>query len=423
MWVLKIKTDDGIQRVPSSVEQPTFSLLKAALKKFGQDMKNARYIDEDGDQCTLCEATFQDFLGFAIEGPSKQKVLKIVMVAPIVAKKEEVPQCCTPGCTRDTWNGQPGEACCRSCWGSQGGRHGPVCESREATAAVKASKDTPKQRRGKRGRNGKKKNGRGRSRSSSSGSSSSSSSGSSRGGRGRDRRRKNRKSRSRSRSRSSSSSGSSRRSSSSGSSRSSRSSSSGSNGQFHHCSSCRFEDGKITYWLEESFKRYECLTLIPGGSKAVQRAFYGDCNHAFEEGHGKDVTEAVKAVLDCGQPLQAQNKVFGDPLPGIEKMLLIEAAIPPCPVSAEKAEGFIKALREEYVNEKQQGVGIYFEQEREKFEPFEFHILETFEQVVRTALPSKEAAISMLASAWGVKEAPKFEGAVPMEDAPMEDRA
>lgn len=374
MWVLKIKTDDGIQRVPSSVEQPTFSLLKAALKKFGQDMKNARYIDEDGDQCTLCEATFQDFLGFAIEGPSKQKVLKIVMVAPIVAKKE-------------------------------------------------ASKDTPKQRRGKRGRNGKKKNGRGRSRSSSSGSSSSSSSGSSRGGRGRDRRRKNRKSRSRSRSRSSSSSGSSRRSSSSGSSRSSRSSSSGSNGQFHHCSSCRFEDGKITYWLEESFKRYECLTLIPGGSKAVQRAFYGDCNHAFEEGHGKDVTEAVKAVLDCGQPLQAQNKVFGDPLPGIEKMLLIEAAIPPCPVSAEKAEGFIKALREEYVNEKQQGVGIYFEQEREKFEPFEFHILETFEQVVRTALPSKEAAISMLASAWGVKEAPKFEGAVPMEDAPMEDRA
>merc|ERR1712203_487713 len=37
-------------------------------------------------------------------------------------------QCSTRGCTRRSWNGQPGEACCRSCTKSGGASHGPQCE-------------------------------------------------------------------------------------------------------------------------------------------------------------------------------------------------------------------------------------------------------------------------------------------------------
>lgn len=36
-------------------------------------------------------------------------------------------------------------------------------------------------------------------------------------------------------------------------------------------------------------------------------------------------------------------------MPGAPKMLIIEATVPPCPVSHDAAEGFIKALRAQYV--------------------------------------------------------------------------
>ncbi len=39
--------------------------------------------------------------------------------------------CNTPGCTRETWNGQTGEQCCRTCKHSNATSHGPDCESKE----------------------------------------------------------------------------------------------------------------------------------------------------------------------------------------------------------------------------------------------------------------------------------------------------
>ena len=41
--------------------------------------------------------------------------------------------CVTHGCNRASWNGQA-EACCRSCSGSEGATHGPVCDSRHKEA-------------------------------------------------------------------------------------------------------------------------------------------------------------------------------------------------------------------------------------------------------------------------------------------------
>ena len=37
------------------------------------------------------------------------------------------PRCNVPGCSRETWNGQPGEPCCRTCKSSGSAEHGPDC--------------------------------------------------------------------------------------------------------------------------------------------------------------------------------------------------------------------------------------------------------------------------------------------------------
>ena len=37
-------------------------------------------------------------------------------------------QCVTSGCTRNSWNGQPGGACCRNCPHPEGGTHDAQCE-------------------------------------------------------------------------------------------------------------------------------------------------------------------------------------------------------------------------------------------------------------------------------------------------------
>jgi len=48
---------------------------------------------------------------------------------------EQVAQCSTSGCSRQSWNGQPGQSCCRSCSKSNGSSHGAGCESKEKTSA------------------------------------------------------------------------------------------------------------------------------------------------------------------------------------------------------------------------------------------------------------------------------------------------
>lgn len=48
--------------------------------------------------------------------------------APAATPEKVELQCSRAGCTRAPWNGQPGEACCRTCPASQGDKHGKDCE-------------------------------------------------------------------------------------------------------------------------------------------------------------------------------------------------------------------------------------------------------------------------------------------------------
>jgi len=48
------------------------------------------------------------------------------------SEEDQVPQCLTGGCSRETWNGQRGEHCCRTCEKNHGKAHGSGCDlSRE----------------------------------------------------------------------------------------------------------------------------------------------------------------------------------------------------------------------------------------------------------------------------------------------------
>jgi hypothetical protein len=43
-------------------------------------------------------------------------------------EEEGVATCSVAGCSRNTWNGQPGQQCCRTCRDSNGRSHGPDCD-------------------------------------------------------------------------------------------------------------------------------------------------------------------------------------------------------------------------------------------------------------------------------------------------------
>jgi len=51
----------------------------------------------------------------------------------------KAPSCSTHGCPRAPWNGQPGEACCRTCRKSNGSAHGPDCDQKFSLKAASPS--------------------------------------------------------------------------------------------------------------------------------------------------------------------------------------------------------------------------------------------------------------------------------------------
>ena len=45
-------------------------------------------------------------------------------------------QCDTPGCSRESWNGQAGQSCCRTCSNTAGSQHGPACNQKFSDKSV-----------------------------------------------------------------------------------------------------------------------------------------------------------------------------------------------------------------------------------------------------------------------------------------------
>ena len=89
-----------------------------------------------------------------------------------------------------------------------------------------------------------------------------------------------------------------------------------------------------------------------GAHYLIERAWYGDPNFEFQQGHGIDVTARAKIMIKDFD-LVADNETWGDPKPGVLKMLVIEyrsgaqapvaevADGPPPPYSAHDPEGSV----------------------------------------------------------------------------------
>ena len=56
----------------------------------------------------------------------------------------------------------------------------------------------------------------------------------------------------------------------------------------------------------------------------VQRAFWGDPDRLWDEERGTIVTEAVRERMHSSVPVAPCANIFGDPLPGVHKLLVIE---------------------------------------------------------------------------------------------------
>eukprot|EP00746_Dinoflagellata_sp_MGD_P132286 gnl/MRDRNA2_/MRDRNA2_66022_c0_seq1.p1 gnl/MRDRNA2_/MRDRNA2_66022_c0~~gnl/MRDRNA2_/MRDRNA2_66022_c0_seq1.p1 ORF type:complete len:367 (+),score=48.20 gnl/MRDRNA2_/MRDRNA2_66022_c0_seq1:88-1188(+) len=297
--VLKVSVDtDTIYRLRLGAEF-TFEDVSHALSNLDCCLEDpsmkAKYMDDEGDLCILCQFTFDDFL-LTSGGPSS-KILKIQLCSDVDQKTDK------------SGDSRRGRQCKR---GRRGGRRSRSSSSGSSSSGCSSGGSSHARR--------SHCSSRGRSRSMSS------------------RNSRQRRHRAHNRGRS--------RSSSVGSVRSRSSSREG----YHNCR--RSNDCTqpiLTSTYKESFgPKGQCI-FVAGGSQAVRRAFYGCREHPWDYSKGRDVTEAVKSVLDAGLPLRAQNTIFGDPIPGAPKMLIIEATVPPCPVSRAVAEGFVQALRAQYI--------------------------------------------------------------------------
>lgn len=80
--VLKLKYEGELYRVLLGEREVTYGGIREAIAKVlpGQDAERARYLDEEGDLCTLCESSFSDFLAISGEAAGR-RVLKLELSA------------------------------------------------------------------------------------------------------------------------------------------------------------------------------------------------------------------------------------------------------------------------------------------------------------------------------------------------------
>lgn len=84
--VLKLSYNGEIHRVLLGDGEVTFHDVDAAIKKVWADRETigAKYVDDEGDKCTLCEASFNDFLALCSEAATGgRRVLRLELERPL----------------------------------------------------------------------------------------------------------------------------------------------------------------------------------------------------------------------------------------------------------------------------------------------------------------------------------------------------
>ena len=105
-WTLKVKCGEDIRRYPFS-ERPTYREVHTAISGAwpGKGAHLAKYLDQEGDRCTLSEDTFTDFLETSAATGGNLYVVRLAAFN-IVA-------CHRPGSTTKAQEQHPGDSGCR----------------------------------------------------------------------------------------------------------------------------------------------------------------------------------------------------------------------------------------------------------------------------------------------------------------------
>jgi len=86
--VLKVEYQGELHRVLLSENEITYEAVWDAVQKlYTKEAIIMKYVDDDSDMCTLCQASFADFVSLASESNGK-KVLKLVLVAQTLHQGE-----------------------------------------------------------------------------------------------------------------------------------------------------------------------------------------------------------------------------------------------------------------------------------------------------------------------------------------------
>jgi len=90
--VLKVSRQDQLHRVLLSENDVTYDgVWKAIQNIYPGEAVVAKYMDEENDSCTLCQASFSDFLSFAREHNGK-KILKLILTAATTGFPDAAPE-------------------------------------------------------------------------------------------------------------------------------------------------------------------------------------------------------------------------------------------------------------------------------------------------------------------------------------------
>jgi len=90
--VLKVSRQDQLHRVLLSENDVTYDgVWKAIHNIYPGEAVVAKYMDEENDSCTLCQASFSDFISFAREHNGK-KILKLILTAATAGFPDAAPE-------------------------------------------------------------------------------------------------------------------------------------------------------------------------------------------------------------------------------------------------------------------------------------------------------------------------------------------
>lgn len=120
---------------PSLKETPSFGSTMVSIAAESTALDAARPLVQRGRRVAIVNAASAHHVGGGFASGGRHALeeafcVQSTLFQSLQRASQEAFRCTTRGCSRATWNGESGQACCRTCTRSSGSSHGPDCEKR-----------------------------------------------------------------------------------------------------------------------------------------------------------------------------------------------------------------------------------------------------------------------------------------------------